>query len=50
VLDDVAGVLDQHARDLVRVALESNRALTIIEATVDTPLITTPTERIELRT
>jgi ATP-binding cassette subfamily C protein CydD len=50
VLDDVAGVLDQHARDLVRVALQSNRALTIIEATVDTPLITTPTERIELRT
>jgi ABC-type transport system involved in cytochrome bd biosynthesis fused ATPase/permease subunit len=49
VLDDVAGVLDQHARDLVRGALESNRELAIIEATVDTPLMTTPSERIELR-
>jgi ABC-type transport system involved in cytochrome bd biosynthesis fused ATPase/permease subunit len=49
VLDDIAGVLDQHARDLVRDVLESDRDLTIIEATVDTPLTTTPSERIELR-
>jgi ABC-type transport system involved in cytochrome bd biosynthesis fused ATPase/permease subunit len=49
VLDDIAGVLDQHARDLVRAVLESDRDLTIIEATVDTPLMTTPSERIELR-
>jgi ABC-type transport system involved in cytochrome bd biosynthesis fused ATPase/permease subunit len=50
LLDDVAGVLDENSRDLIREALESNRALTIIEATVDTPLITTPSKRIELRT
>ena len=50
LLDDVAGVLDENSRDLIRGALESNRALTIIEATVDTPLITTPSKRIELRT
>jgi ABC-type transport system involved in cytochrome bd biosynthesis fused ATPase/permease subunit len=50
LLDDVAGVLDEHSRDLVRDALEGNRTLTIIEATVDTPLMTTPSERIELRT
>jgi ATP-binding cassette subfamily C protein CydD len=49
VLDDVAGVLDESARDLIRDAFEINRTLTIIEATVDTPLITTPSERIELR-
>jgi ABC-type transport system involved in cytochrome bd biosynthesis fused ATPase/permease subunit len=50
LLDDVAGVLDEYSRDLVRDALEGNRTLTIIEATVDTPLMTTPSERIELRT
>jgi ATP-binding cassette subfamily C protein CydD len=50
LLDDVAGVLDEYSRNLVRGALEDKRALTIIEATVDTPLITTPSERIELRT
>jgi ATP-binding cassette subfamily C protein CydCD len=48
VLDDVAGVLDEGARALVRTALtEAN--LAVIEATVDTPLIATPTQRIELR-
>ena len=49
VLDDVAGVLDANARDLVRVALEDDRAIAIIEATVDTPLVVTPSQRIELR-
>jgi ATP-binding cassette subfamily C protein CydD len=49
VLDDVAGVLDAKSRDLVRVALEDDRTLAIIEATVDTPLVVTPSQRIELR-
>jgi ATP-binding cassette subfamily C protein CydD len=49
VLDDVAGVLDAKARDLVRGALEHDRSITIIEATVDTPLIGVPSQRIELR-
>ncbi|MGH3733352.1 MAG: ATP-binding cassette domain-containing protein [Acidimicrobiales bacterium] len=49
VLDDVAGVLDARARDLVRITLERYTNLAIIEATVDTPLVVTPTQRIELR-
>jgi ABC-type transport system involved in cytochrome bd biosynthesis fused ATPase/permease subunit len=49
VLDDVAGVLDANARNLVRITLESDRTLAIIEATVDTPLVETPSQRIELR-
>jgi ABC-type transport system involved in cytochrome bd biosynthesis fused ATPase/permease subunit len=49
VLDDVAGVLDAGARDQVRRALAREETLAIIEATVDTPLIETPSRRIELR-
>jgi len=49
VLDDVAGVLDAGGRDQVRRALAREETLAIIEATVDTPLIETPSRRIELR-
>jgi ABC-type transport system involved in cytochrome bd biosynthesis fused ATPase/permease subunit len=49
VLDDVAGVLDAGARDDVRRVLEELSDLAVIEATVDTPLLTTATTRIELR-
>lgn len=49
VLDDVAGVLDAQAREQVRGALELEEALAIVEATVDTPLLATPSQRIELR-
>jgi ABC-type transport system involved in cytochrome bd biosynthesis fused ATPase/permease subunit len=49
VLDDVAGVLDAQVREQVRRALELEEALAIIEATVDTPLLATPSQRIELR-
>jgi ABC-type transport system involved in cytochrome bd biosynthesis fused ATPase/permease subunit len=48
VLDDLAGVLDDDARRLVRSALDDHRTLAIIEATVDTPLLTNATSRIEL--
>ena len=48
VLDDVAGVLDADARNDVRLALDQLDDIAIIEATVDTPLITSPTLRIEL--
>jgi ABC-type transport system involved in cytochrome bd biosynthesis fused ATPase/permease subunit len=48
VLDDVAGVLDSHVRDQVRGVLDREEALAIIEATVDTPLLATPSQRIEL--
>jgi ABC-type transport system involved in cytochrome bd biosynthesis fused ATPase/permease subunit len=49
VLDDVAGVLDIDARDDVRIVLEELRDVAVIEATVDTPLLTTATSRIEIR-
>lgn len=49
VLDDVAGVLDSAVREQVRRALAREEALAIIEATVDTPLLGTPSRRIELR-
>jgi ABC-type transport system involved in cytochrome bd biosynthesis fused ATPase/permease subunit len=49
VLDDVAGVLDPGARDQVRDSLDREERLAIIEATVDTPLLATPSRRIELR-
>ena len=49
VLDDVAGVLDPGVRDRVRNALDREDALAIIEATVDTPLLATTSQRIELR-
>jgi ABC-type transport system involved in cytochrome bd biosynthesis fused ATPase/permease subunit len=49
VLDDVAGVLDSEARDQVRGALDREKTLAIIEATVDTPLLATASQRIELQ-
>lgn len=49
VLDDVAGVLDAGVREQVRDALAREENLAIIEATVDTPLLATPSQRIELR-
>jgi ABC-type transport system involved in cytochrome bd biosynthesis fused ATPase/permease subunit len=49
VLDDVAGVLDAGVREQVRRALACEEDLAIIEATVDTPLLATPSRRIELR-
>ena len=49
VLDDVAGVLDASARDDVRHVLEELTNVAVIEATVDTPLLTTASQRIELR-
>jgi ABC-type transport system involved in cytochrome bd biosynthesis fused ATPase/permease subunit len=49
VIDDVAGVLDDDARRLVRRVLDEHGALCVVEATVDTPLITNATARIELQ-
>ena len=39
VLDDVSGVLDEDARRAVRATLEGLPDLAIIEASVDTPLL-----------
>jgi ABC-type transport system involved in cytochrome bd biosynthesis fused ATPase/permease subunit len=47
-IDDIAGVLDDDGRQLVQRAIESNRRLSVVEATVDTPLITDVDHRIEL--
>jgi ABC-type transport system involved in cytochrome bd biosynthesis fused ATPase/permease subunit len=47
-LDDIAGVLDDDGRRLVRQTIEARRSLTVIEATVDTPLIAHVDRRIEL--
>jgi ATP-binding cassette, subfamily C, bacterial CydD len=49
VLDDVAGVLDPAARDDIRVVLDELHDVAVIEATVDTPLLTSPTRHIEIR-
>jgi ABC-type transport system involved in cytochrome bd biosynthesis fused ATPase/permease subunit len=49
VLDDIAGVLDSEAREHVRRALAALPDLAIVEATVDTPLITEETVRIEIQ-
>lgn len=48
VLDDIAGVLDDGARSLVRGVLAGFANLAIVEATVDSPLLTSATVRIEL--
>jgi ABC-type transport system involved in cytochrome bd biosynthesis fused ATPase/permease subunit len=48
VVDDVAGVLDVASRALVRAALDRDRSLSIIEATVDTPVLEAFTARIEV--
>jgi len=48
VIDDVAGVLDEDGRRLVRTVLKAPRSFGVIEATVDTPLFTDVTYRIEL--
>jgi ABC-type transport system involved in cytochrome bd biosynthesis fused ATPase/permease subunit len=47
-IDDVAGVLDDDARRLVRRVLDEHPMLCVVEATVDTPLLTKVTARIEL--
>lgn len=49
VLDDVAGVLDAAAREDVRRVLVARSDLAVIEATVDSPLLSTATTRIELQ-
>lgn len=49
VLDDIAGVLDTESRDDIRVVLDELYDVAIIEATVDTPLLTTATHRIEMQ-
>jgi ATPase subunit of ABC transporter with duplicated ATPase domains len=50
VLDDIAGVLDVDARVLVRDALGRYPHMAVVEATVDTPLLTSATHHIELAT
>lgn len=48
VVDDVAGVLDNDGRRLVRGVLDAHPTLGVVEATVDTPLLVDVTQRIEL--
>jgi ABC-type transport system involved in cytochrome bd biosynthesis fused ATPase/permease subunit len=50
ILDDVAGVLDDDSRRLVCGVLDAYPSLSVVEATVDTPLFTSVTNRIELTT
>jgi ABC-type transport system involved in cytochrome bd biosynthesis fused ATPase/permease subunit len=49
VLDDIAGVLDEPSRREVASALQEHPSLGVIEATVDTPLLESPTQRLEVR-
>ena len=48
VIDDIAGVLDEEGRRLVRAVLAPIPSMSVIEATVDAPLFTDVTVRIEL--
>ena len=48
VVDDVAGVLDDEGRRLVRRVLDQHPTLGVVEATVDTPLLVDVALRIEL--
>jgi ABC-type transport system involved in cytochrome bd biosynthesis fused ATPase/permease subunit len=48
VLDDIAGVLDENARLLVRTALTRYPHVAVVEATVDTPLLSGATQHIKL--
>jgi ABC-type transport system involved in cytochrome bd biosynthesis fused ATPase/permease subunit len=45
ILDDIAGVLDINARELVNAALEERTVLAVIEASIDRPL-STPDDRL----
>jgi ABC-type transport system involved in cytochrome bd biosynthesis fused ATPase/permease subunit len=47
-LDDIAGVLDDDGRRLVRQTIATRGSLGVVEATVDTPLMTDVDQRIEL--
>lgn len=47
-IDDIAGVLDDDGRRIVQRVIVNNATLGVIEATVDTPLVTDVTHRIEL--
>lgn len=47
-IDDVAGLFDEATRGLVRAALTVRPELAIVEASVDRPLIVSPSARVEL--
>jgi len=48
VLDDIAGVMDEHARAALRTVLDSLTDLAVVEATVDTALLGRTTQRVEV--
>ncbi len=48
ILDDIAGVMDDTSRQLVRQRLARQSDVAIIEATVDAPLTASPTQVMEL--
>ncbi len=48
VLDDVAGVLDEESRDVVRRVLSNLEGVAIVEATIDTPILFDVNQRIDL--
>ena len=48
VLDDIAGVVDVHARRSIRSLLESLNDVAVVEATVDTPLLDHAHQRFEV--
>ena len=48
VLDDIAGVIDEHARGSLRSLLDSLTAVAVVEATVDKPLLDSARQRIEV--
>ncbi|MHB1251122.1 MAG: ATP-binding cassette domain-containing protein [Acidimicrobiales bacterium] len=49
ILDDIAGVMDESTQQLVRRRLEREHDIAIIEATVDAPLLMSPSQTLVLR-
>jgi ABC-type transport system involved in cytochrome bd biosynthesis fused ATPase/permease subunit len=48
MLDDIAGVVDGHARESIRAVLNSLSDVAIVEATTDAPLLDSPLQHIEV--
>ncbi len=48
VLDDIAGVMDEHARESLRVVLDSLTDVAVVEATVETSLLHNARTRVEV--
>lgn len=49
ILDDIAGIIDEETKSRLRLVIENLSSTAVIEATVDTPLVSAPDVEIELK-